>query len=61
VQAEKKKVNCIESLAKCHTLQTIGAPTSIILTIFVLDALLATTIPIYLSLGQEPSMLGCRN
>jgi len=37
----------------------IGAPTSSIPTIFMWDALPATTFPIYHGLGQAPSMLAC--
>ena len=37
----------------------IGAPTSTISTIFMPDALLDTTLPIYLGLGQASNMLAC--
>jgi len=37
----------------------IGAPTSTIPTIFTLDALPGTTLPIYSGLGQAPNMLPC--
>jgi len=37
----------------------IGAPTSAISTIFMLDAIPGTTLPIYLGLGQTPNMLAC--
>jgi len=37
----------------------IGAPTSTIITIFMLDALPDTTLPIYPGLGQAPNMLAC--
>jgi len=37
----------------------IGAPTSTIPTIFMLDALPGTTLPIYPGLGQAPNMLAC--
>ena len=37
----------------------IGAPTSIIPTIFMPDALPDTTLPIYPGLGQPPNMLAC--
>jgi len=40
------------NLAQCHPIRTIGAPTSIIITIFMLDTLPATTLPIYPGMGQ---------
>jgi len=43
----------------CHPIQTIGAPTSAIPTIFTPDALPGTTLPIYPVLGQAPNMLAC--
>jgi len=43
----------------CHPIQTNGATTSTIPTIFTLDALPDTTLPIYPGLGQAPDMLAC--
>jgi len=37
----------------------IGAPTSVVPTIFMQDALPYTTLPIYPGLGQAPNMLAC--
>jgi len=42
----------------CH-IRLIGAPTAAIPTIFTLDALPGTTLPIHPGLGEEPKMLGC--
>jgi len=40
-------------------MQTNEQPTSIIFPIFMLDALPATTLPIYPGLSQAPNMLAC--
>jgi len=44
--------------AGCHSIRTNQLPTSLI-TIFMWDALRATTLPIYPGLGQTPNMLSC--
>jgi len=49
----------IDSPVGCHPIWNIGALTSIIQTIFTLDALPDAALPIYHGLGQAPSMLGC--
>ena len=43
----------------CQPIQTKWCPTSVILTIFMQDALLYTSLPIYPGLGQAPNMLAC--
>jgi len=48
-----------DNTAGHHPIPTIGAPTSIIPTIFPLDVHHATTLPIYPDLGQTPSKLDC--
>ena len=45
----------------CHPSRLIGAPISVIPTIFMSDALPGTTLPIYPDLGQAPNMLACNN
>jgi len=44
---------------ECHPPRLIGGPISAIPTIFMLDALPGTTLPIYPGLGQAPNMLAC--
>ena len=58
LQEENKRGRCTDNLAECHPIRTIGAPISIIPTIFMQDALPAATLPIYLGLGQAPILLG---
>ena len=43
----------------CHPSRLTGAPTSMISTIFMPDALPDTTLPIYPGLGQAPNVLAC--
>jgi len=43
----------------CHPILTNWCPTSAIATIFTLDALPGTTLPIYPGLGQAANMLAC--
>jgi len=43
----------------CHQSRLIGASTCAIPTIFMLDALPYTTLPIYPGLEQAPNMLAC--
>ena len=49
----------INNPAVCQPIQTVSVLTSIIPTIFTLDALPAATLPIYPGLGQAQSMLAC--
>jgi len=57
VQGEDNKGRCTNNLAGRHPIQTNGAPTSIIPTIFMPDALPTATLPIYPGMGQPPSVL----
>ena len=49
---------CTDSLSGHHPIWTIDARTSIIPPIFTLNALSATTLPIYPGLGQVPNIAG---
>ena len=58
VQGEDKRGRHTNNPAGHHPMWTTSATTSIIPTIFTLDALPVATLPIYPGLGQAPSMLG---
>ena len=58
VQGEDKRGRHTNNPAGHHPIWTISVLTSIIPTIFTLDALPAATLPIYPGLGQAPSMVG---
>jgi len=59
VQGEDNRVRCTDNLVGCHPIQTTDAPTSIILAIFMPDALPVATLPIHPGLRKAPSMLSC--
>ena len=55
---EGNRGRCTDNPPGSHPTRTIGAPTSIIHTIFMPDAIPVATLLIYPGLGQAPSMLG---
>jgi len=58
-QGEDNKGRLTDNLAVLHPIRTINAPTSIIPTIFMLEALPASALPVYPGLAQALSLLRC--
>jgi len=59
VQSEDNTGRCTNNPDVCHSIQTNWCPIPAIPTIFTLDALPGTTLPIYSGLGQAPNVLVC--
>jgi len=59
VQSKIRQADAPTIRMNCHPIQANWCPISAIPTIFMLDALPGTTLPIYPGLGQAPNMLAC--